>query len=163
MFAALSMLFARLAFVAALGSPPCLLPPVSGSIVDPFRPPGCPYCPGNRGIEYSTQPGAAVVASSAGTVTFAGPVAGVRYVVVEHIGGYRTTYGRLAAALVVAGVAVRSGQRLGTAGPVTFFGLRLGETYLDPAPHLATVLPQPRLVPLDGTARRMAPTPRLTC
>ncbi len=163
MFAALSILFARLAFVAALGSPPCLLPPVDGSVFDPFRPPGCPYCPGNRGIEYSTQPGAPVAAASAGTVTFAGSVAGVRYVVVEHAGGFRTTYGRLAAIAVAAGATVRAGERVGAAGPVTFFGLRLGETYLDPNPYLARIVPQPRLVPLDGTSRRQQPPPRLVC
>ncbi len=163
MFAVLSMLFARFAFVAALGGPPCLLPPVSGSVLDPFRPPGCPYCSGNRGIEYSTRPGAPVVAAAGGTVTFAGSVAGARYVVVEHVGGYRTTYGRLSTTLVRAGVTVRSGQLVGTAGSVTFFGLRLGETYLDPAPYLATVRPQPRLVPLDGTGQRRPPALRAAC
>ena len=163
MFAALSILFARLAFVAALGSPPCLLPPVSGSILDPFRPPGCTYCPGNRGIEYSTQAGSSVVAASGGKVTFAGLVAGVRYVVVEHAGGYRTTYGRLQAIAVANGAPVQSGQHVGTAGSVTFFGLRLGDAYLDPAPFLAQVVPQPRLVPLDGMSRRLPPPRRLTC
>ena len=163
MFAALSMLFARLAFVAALGSPPCLLPPVSGSVLDPFRPPGCTYCPGNRGIEYSTQAGVPVVAASSGTVTFAGLVAGVRYVVVDHGGGYRTTYGRLQVIAVAIGARVNSGQYIATAGSSTFFGLRLGDAYLDPAPFLAQVVPQPRLVPIDGTARRPPPPRRLTC
>ncbi len=163
MFAVLSSLIARLAMVIAIGGPPCLLPPIHGTVTDPFRPPGCPYCPGNRGIEYSTTAGASVVAAADGVVTFAGPVAGVRYVVVEHAGGYRTTYGRLSAIAVLVGSTVRAGQPIATAGAATFFGLRLGDIYLDPGPHLAQVVPQPRLIPLDGRDRRPPPIPRLSC
>ena len=48
----------------------------------PFRAPACAYCPGNRGLEYDAAVGSPVRAAAAGTVTFAGVVAGVRYVVV---------------------------------------------------------------------------------
>jgi murein DD-endopeptidase MepM/ murein hydrolase activator NlpD len=163
MFAVVSLFLARLAVSLALAGAPCLLTPVHGNVTDPFRQPGCSFCPGNRGIEYATAPGAAVIAAAGGVVTFAGPVAGVRYVVVDHGGGYRTTYGRLAAISVAVGSAVRAGQTVGAAGPATFFGLRLGEVYLDPAPHLAKIVPQPRLVPLDGRARRPPPPQRLSC
>ncbi len=146
-----------------LGGPPCLLPPVVGRVTDPFRPPGCPYCPGNRGLEYATTPGRPVIAAANGSVGFAGSVAGVRYVVIEHTGGYRTTYGRLASITVRSGSPVRAGETLGTTGPATYFGLRRGEIYLDPAPHLARVTPQPRLIPLDGRDRRPPPPPRLVC
>ena len=34
------------------GAAPCWLPPVVGTIADPFREPPCPWCAGNRGLEY---------------------------------------------------------------------------------------------------------------
>ena len=36
--------------------------PVNGPIVDPFRPPPQPWLPGNRGIEYDTEPGSVAIA-----------------------------------------------------------------------------------------------------
>jgi murein DD-endopeptidase MepM/ murein hydrolase activator NlpD len=148
---------------ALAGGPPCLLPPVSGTVTDPFRSPDCTYCAGNRGLEIATSAGSAVVAAAAGTVSFAGLVAGTRYVVVDHGGGYRTTYGKLRSAAVGVGDRVSAGQTVGSASSVTFFGLRLGDTYLDPAPHLAVAEPRPQLVPLDGTNRRAPLSPRVSC
>ncbi len=97
-----------------------------------------------------------MIAAAAGTVTFAGLVAGVRYVVIEHTGGYRTTYGRLAGSSVRVGAAVSAGATVGSTTDRFFFGLRLGEEYLDPAPVLGIVIARPQLVPLDG-ANRLAP------
>jgi hypothetical protein len=77
--------------------------------------------------------------------------------------GYRTTYGKLRSASVGVGDRVKAGQTLGSSGSVTFFGLRLGETYLDPAPHLAQAEPRPQLVPLDGVNRRAPLSPRVSC
>jgi murein DD-endopeptidase MepM/ murein hydrolase activator NlpD len=114
-------------------------------------------------LEIATASGSAVVAAAAGTVSFAGLVAGTRYVVVDHGGGYRTTYGKLRSASVGVGDRVKAGQTLGSSGSVTFFGLRLGETYLDPAPHLAEAEPRPQLVPLDGVNRRAPLSPRVSC
>ena len=74
--------------------PACLLPPVVAPVVDPFRDPGCAWCPGNRGLTYGVATGTVVRAAAAGSVTFSGRVAGTRYVVVEHAaGGLRATYG----------------------------------------------------------------------
>ena len=56
-----------LALFAALAlAPSCLLPPVDAPIVDPFRPPPCAWCPGNRGIEYDVPAGTPVRAAAAG-------------------------------------------------------------------------------------------------
>ena len=74
----------------------CWLPPVDAPVVDPFRPPPCTWCAGNRGLEYGTPSGVAVRAVAAGEVTFSGTVAGERYVVVRHADGRRATYGGLA-------------------------------------------------------------------
>ena len=152
------------AAASASAPPPCLLPPVAGStVLDPFRAPGCPYCAGNRGVELATPIGAAVAAAAAGRITFAGSVAGTRYVVLEHAGGYRTTYGRLASATVRTGQAVAAGAPVGISAGHLFFGLRLGDDYLDPAPHQAVVRALPQLVPLDGRNRRTPRVGRVIC
>jgi murein DD-endopeptidase MepM/ murein hydrolase activator NlpD len=126
-----------------------LVPPAEAVIVDRFRPPGCPFCAGNRGLEYAAPAGADVHAAAPGVVTFAGPVAGVTYVVVAHGGGYRTTYGRLDGVAVAVGTAVSTGQVLGqSGGSGIFFGLRLHDTYLDPELFFVGARPtRARLVP----------------
>ena len=89
----------------------CWLPPVDAPVVDPFRPPPCAWCPGNRGLEYGTPAGTVVRAVAAGEVTFSGTVAGMRYVVVRHADGRRATYGGLASSPLHAGDVVAARQR----------------------------------------------------
>ena len=148
---------------AALLGASCYLPPIDAPVVDPFREPACTYCAGNRGIEYSPHDGQAVVAAAAGTVTFSGVVAATRYVVVEHAGGLRMTYGKLASADVTIGERVLQGGRIGTSGTELFIGLRRGEVYIDPAPFLGRLRHRTRLVPTDGTRPRPVGPPRLVC
>ena len=144
--------------------PACLVPPVAARVVDPFREPACPWCPGNRGLTYGVAAGTVVRAAGAGTVTFSGVVAGTRYVVVEHAaGGLRATYGGLASAEVSLGDVVVTGAVVGQAAGELHFGLRRGETYVDPTPLLGRLVQRARLVPTDGTPRRPAPPPRLEC
>jgi murein DD-endopeptidase MepM/ murein hydrolase activator NlpD len=147
----------------ALAPGSCYAPPVSAPIVDPFRQPPCEQCAGNRGLEYATAVGTPVTAVAGGVVSFSGVVAGTRYVVVEQPDGYRATYGRLGAAFVAAGAQVSAGSVVGTTTAGFYFGLRVGETYVDPAPMLGTYRYRPRLVPTDGSAGRPAPPPRLDC
>lgn len=162
---------ASLGALAALGAAgsagargECWRPPVEAAVADPFRAPECPWCAGNRGIEYQPTPGRPVTSVQAGTVTFSGDVAGVRYVVVEHADGLRATYGRLATASQSVGTRLPAGATVGVAGSgTTYFGLRLGDEYVDPTPFLGVVEPRPRLVPIDGTPPRPPPAPRLTC
>ncbi|MFP5489044.1 MAG: hypothetical protein ACLGHQ_12150, partial [Acidimicrobiia bacterium] len=54
----------------------CWYPPVEANVRDPFRDPGCPWCPGNRGIEFATRPGQPGTAVAAGRGSFVGTVAG---------------------------------------------------------------------------------------
>jgi hypothetical protein len=75
----------------------------------------------------------------------------------------RATYGGLRSASVAVGDAVVTGAIVGRAAGELHFGLRRGETYLDPAPLLGRLVPRARLVPTDGTPRRAAPPPRLAC
>ena len=135
-------------------------PPVDAPVRDPFRPPACTWCAGNRGLEYETVPGTPVVASAAGTVTFAGPVARTLWVVVGHADGLRTSYGLLDALAVAVGQRVAAGQVLGSAGSAVHFGVRRGDVYLDPALLLAGAAPVPRLVPLDAGPGRWSPAAR---
>ena len=66
--------------------------------------------PATAGSTTPTAPGTPVVASAAGQVVFAGPVAGTLHVTIVHPDGLRTTYSFLAA---VAGARGRPGR----AGP----------------------------------------------
>jgi len=111
--------------------------PVVAPVTDPFRPPATPYGPGNRGLEYATEPGGVVRAAAGGVVTFAGPVAGALHVTVRHADRARTTYAGLASVAVEAGEVVEPGQVVGTSGATLLWTLRLGEAYLDPAVALA--------------------------
>jgi len=145
-------------------APACLLPPVVAPVLDPFREPACEWCAGNRGITYGTRAGVDVRAAAGGTVTFSGVVAGTRYVVVEHdAGGLRATYGGLTSTRLSVGDAVAAGDVVGDAAGELHFGLRRGETYVDPGPLLGRLVERARLVPTDGTARRAAPPARLVC
>ena len=146
----------------------CWPPPVDALVRDPFRLPPCTWCPGNRGIEYDTAPGVAVRAVAGGTVSFAGDVAGVRYVVVRLPDGRRVTYGQLAAGPSGPGSGDRvvTGQVVGRTEGRLFLGLRAADpddTYLDPAPLLGRPAWPARLVPTDGTAAPPAPPARLRC
>ena len=148
---------------ASVHAAECFWPPVAAPIVDHFRDPACPYCAGNRGLEYATAPGTAVRALAAGTVTFAGDVAGTRYLVVEHADGRRATYGRLDTMNAVNGAVVAAGSVVATTTAALFVGLRDGEIYVDPEPLLGRLRRPARLVPMDGTPARPPTAPTLTC
>ena len=142
---------------------PCWRPPVRGWVSDAFRAPPCPWCAGNRGIEYRTARGAAVRAVAAGTVTYSGVVAGTRYVVVRLGNGWLITYGRLASSGLRRGDVVGRGTVVGRVSTELFFGLRVAGAYRDPAPFLGRLVGRPQLVPTDATSPRRSPPPRLQC
>ena len=123
-------------------------------VVRAFEPPPSPYAAGHRGVDLAGAPGQAVVAAGAGVVVFAGMVAGRPVVSVDHAGGLRTTYEPVVAA-VGAGQQVARGSPLGTltAGhpgcpweACLHWGVRRGETYLDPLALLRP--PRVRLLPM---------------
>ena len=143
--------------------PTCYQPPVVSPIVDPFRAPACTYCSGNRGLEYRPTHGSRVVAAAPGVVRFSGVVAGVRYVVIDQTDGRSATYGRLASSSVAVATQVGRGDTVGTTTDRFYFGLRIGDRYIDPAPFLGVLRYRPRLVPFDGSPRRRAPPPTLAC
>jgi murein DD-endopeptidase MepM/ murein hydrolase activator NlpD len=164
--AACAVLVANLVALALLSTEvhaACWVPPVVAPVADPFRPPACPWCPGNRGIEYRTRAGQLVRAVETGRVTYAGSVAGIIYVVVAHRDGRRVTYGGLAGRRHARGEVVLRGQVVGTTTDTFHFGVRAGERYADPAPWIGRYVGRPRLVPTDGSAAAPAPPPRLRC
>lgn len=76
-----------------------------------FSPPAHPYAPGHRGVDLAGRPGQPVRAALAGTVGFAGSIAGKPVVTVLH-GGRRTTYEPVVAS-VSRGDEVATGDVLG--------------------------------------------------
>jgi murein DD-endopeptidase MepM/ murein hydrolase activator NlpD len=111
--------------------------PVDAPVTDPFRPPSSPYGPGNRGLEYATEPGTPVRAAADGTATFAGQVGGTLHVTLQHADGARTTYAGLATVGVTRGEQVAAGEPVGTSRTSLLWTVRLGDAYLDPAALLA--------------------------
>ena len=127
---------------------PVFRPPVEAPVADPFRPPENPYGPGNRGIEYDTVPGDVVRAAAAGTVSFAGPVAGSLHVTVDHGGGLVSSYSYLERISLRVGAVVDQGQVLGVAGERLHFSVRLDASYVDPDGFIGVRRVRVRLVPL---------------
>jgi len=119
-----------------------------------FDPPAERYGPGHRGVDLSGSPGEAVHAVAAGTVTFAGQVAGVATVTVDH-GDERSTYQPVLAEVEVGDVVGR-GQRIGVLGAshpscratCLNLGRLRGDDYLDPLEALGGE--RVRLVSPDG-------------
>jgi murein DD-endopeptidase MepM/ murein hydrolase activator NlpD len=139
---------------SAAAQAPGFVPPVDAPVRDPYRPPLTPYGPGNRGIEYATEPGTPVRASAGGIVAFAGPIASDRFVSIDHAGGIRTTYSYLASIAVRAGQRVDQGDVVGTSSDRLHFGARRYGAYIDPATLFAppTRPTRARLVPMLGRA-----------
>ena len=113
--------------------------PLAGSpeVVRGFDTPDHDYGPGHRGVDLVARPDQSVRAAVAGIVVFAGSVAGRGVVSIDH-GAYRTTYEPIAAAVRV-GQRIALGEPIGRvatgghcAGGCLHWGLRHGETYLDP-------------------------------
>ncbi|MCA1008779.1 peptidoglycan DD-metalloendopeptidase family protein [Rhodococcus hoagii] len=130
-------------------------------VVRPFDLPEHNWLPGHRGVDLAAVPGQPVLAAGAGTVAFAGTVAGKPVVSVDHPGGLRTTYEPVEAT-VSAGRRVERGAVLGAVAPghpecaaaaCLHWGLRRDRTYLDPLPLVRAV--RMRLLPIGdaGQAR----------
>lgn len=109
------------------------------AVVAPFDPPDAPWLSGHRGVDLAGSPGQAVRSALPGVVGFAGTVAGKPVVTVLH-GRRRTTYEPVVAT-VSSGESVAAGSVIGRLAVVAshcfpaaclHWGLREGETYLDP-------------------------------
>jgi murein DD-endopeptidase MepM/ murein hydrolase activator NlpD len=124
------------------------------SVVRTFDPPPRPWLAGHRGVDLAAAPAVVVRAAGAGTVVYAGVLAGRGVVSVAHPGGLRTTYEPVTPTVAVGDV-VADGAELGTLEPghpgcaavaCLHWGLRRGDVYLDPLALLG--LGRARLLPL---------------
>jgi murein DD-endopeptidase MepM/ murein hydrolase activator NlpD len=113
--------------------------PLAGNpdVIRGFTAPNHDYGPGHRGVDLAARTGEPVLAAAAGTVAFAGSVAGRGVVSIDH-GNLRTTYEPVAAR-VRAGQRVELGQPIGQvsggghcSGRCLHWGLKQGKTYSDP-------------------------------
>ncbi|WP_076259790.1 M23 family metallopeptidase [Intrasporangium flavum] len=105
-----------------------------------FDPPDRPWGAGHRGVDLAATVGQPVRSPEAGTVTWAGVVAGRGVVVVTHPGGLRSTFEPVTATVRV-GTTVARGGPVGavTAAPghcapgtCLHWGVQRGRQYLDP-------------------------------
>jgi murein DD-endopeptidase MepM/ murein hydrolase activator NlpD len=133
-------------------------------VVAPFREPTHQFGPGHRGVDLAAAPGSPVLAAAAGTVAFAGVLAGRGVVSVQHGDGLRTTYEPVTPSVPAGGFVERgavlgvlnTGHR-GCPAACLHWGIRRDRiTYLDPlvllAPRRLRLLPVPDPWP-DGPAR----------
>lgn len=153
-----------IALVAAAASGVWPLSP-RPAVVHGFDPPSAPWGAGHRGVDLLGHPGQQVLAAEAGTIRYAGRLAGRGVVVVDH-GSTRTTYEPVTARVHV-GQQVRAGAVIGTleafpshCWPRTclHWGLIAGDTYLNPLSLVGAapvrLLP---LVPVAGSAGGLLP------
>jgi murein DD-endopeptidase MepM/ murein hydrolase activator NlpD len=129
-------------------------PIIPGRVVRRFDPPPRPWLAGHRGVDLAGSPGVEVHAAGAGTVVFAGKIAGRGVVSVMHPGGLRTTYEPVSPTVTV-GDTLPLGGELGRLDPghpgcpaiaCLHWGLRRDDLYLDPLALLG--LGRVRLLPL---------------
>lgn len=105
-----------------------------------WEPPATAYSRGHRGVDLAAPPGTPVRAVAAGRVSYAGRVAGKGVVSLDLAGtDLRTTYEPVRA-MVEKGTEVTAGEVIGTVeasgshctATCVHWGLRRGDTYLDP-------------------------------
>jgi len=94
--------------------------PAAGAVLEPFLfDPAHPYAAGqHRGVDVGGEPGAAVLAPAAGSVTFAGTVpSSGKSVTITTADGYAVTLTHLGAIAVARDAAVAEGNVIGAIGP----------------------------------------------
>ena len=164
--AALTVLGALFGWVSPAAAVTVLIPPVDAPVTVRFVEPPHRWAPGHRGIDYALPAGTSVRAAAAGTVIFAGDVAGHLAVTLDHGLGMQTTYTALREITVERGQEVTQGTWIGYTGnahpggrPGLHFGVKLDGAYVDPAGLLgsADVSSAIQLAPLVWQAPRAMP------
>lgn len=141
--------------------------PVDGRhVTTGFAPPDHAYASGHRGVDVLTRVGAPVWAVADGVVAFAGPVAGVGVVSVDHA-TVRSTYQPLRPVVEpgdqirrgdVLGYVVRTGSHCAVL-TCLHLGARIGDAYVDPA-VLLSQRDRIRLIDPHGPAPAVGGSPR---
>jgi len=142
----------------------CLQAPVAGRVVGPYAPTGA-YS-GHWGLDLAAGFGTPVRAGGEGVVTFAGSVAGMLSVTIDHGGGLRSSVSFLSVVLVEVGAQVEAGTVVGKSGwahsgAMLHFSVRVNGEYTDPFPYLVCAAGDPsRLYLLPPPGRVTARTRR---
>ncbi|MDO5097968.1 MAG: M23 family metallopeptidase [Corynebacterium sp.] len=135
--------------------------PISGTDQPPrvlrgFDKPEHDWLPGHRGVDLEAPVGHPIYAAGAGTVLYAGLLAGRPTISIEHAGGLRTTY-QPVFPIVTVGDTIQRGQKIGQRAPSTdgddglHWGAKYGQRdYINPLSLLAA--PIIRLKPVDAPA-----------
>ena len=136
--------------------------PVVGPVIRSFDAPDSPYGSGHRGIDIAAPVDSSVRSPAAGTVAFAGSIAGDVFVAIDHGGGLRSTYSWLALSSVEEGDAVFAGDAIARSGAGhpgssvahVHFGVKRDGIYVDPLSLLtpASVVHLIHLVPLGRSS-----------
>ncbi len=113
----------------------CLVAPVSGPVTEPYAPSG--QYSGHWGVDFAAEVGDEVHAPVAGTVSFAGSVAGMKSVTIQPVSGFKVSISYLATVGVVRGTVVRRGSVVGRAGlekgmSGVHMSTRIDGQYVDP-------------------------------
>lgn len=134
----------------------CLLAPIFGQQVGSFAPEGA-YA-GHWGLDLAASSGSSVRAPLAGTVSFAGSVAGMRTVTILN-GDMKVSVSYLSEVEVASGTRVERGTTVGRSGvahgtEAVHVSVRIDDQYVDPAPFLECrfrpISEALRLVPYPG-------------
>ena len=120
--------------------------PRPNRVLRPFNKPAKNWLPGHRGVDLEATPTDPIYAAGDGTVIYAGTLAGIPTVSIEHPGGLRTTY-QPVLPLVAVGDTVTGQQPIGTlaaGGTHGYPGLQWGAKYgVDDYINPLTLLPAP--------------------
>lgn len=123
---------------AALAVPIEPVWPIAGPVLREFDPPEADWLPGHRGMDIAGDVGQPVLAAASGTVAWAGVIADVASLSIQHPDGLRTTYQPVVASVSV-GSPASAGEAVGVLqdghcgnDACLHLGLRRGEVYLDP-------------------------------
>jgi murein DD-endopeptidase MepM/ murein hydrolase activator NlpD len=131
------------------------------AVLRTFNPPAKPWLSGHRGVDLeAVSNGAALLAPSAGRVSFVGVVVDRPVLTIDHGNGLRSSFEPVASALTV-GSAVAEGDvvgqvqpgHCGRAPPCLHWGVRRGDEYVNPLAFVMDLRPSVLLPPLETNMR----------
>ena len=135
----------------------CWRAPVDRPISDPFRPPECKWCSGNRGVKFGAEPGDEVRSVVTGTVWFHGTVGSTGYLTLLVDGSAVSLLVTIGGIEVLdryqRGSVVAAGDPVGQATGTVHLGIRSNGRYLDPELWLSAAPNRVRLVPVTEPPR----------